>query len=114
MTMEINSRGSGKFRLDLFLALAMLAAAFFNLYGIWKDTYANTYYTTAVGSMLQSWHNFFYGSLDSAGSVTVDKPPVRRGGFRRHSPGCFASTAGVLSCRRRLRASDRCCLFTYV
>ena len=74
--MEINSRGSGKFRLDLFLALAMLAAAYFNLYGIWKDTYANTYYTTAVGSMLQSWHNFFYGSLDSAGSVTVDKPPL--------------------------------------
>ena len=74
--MEINSRGSGKFRLDLFLALAMLVAAYFNLYGIWKDTYANTYYTTAVGSMLQSWHNFFYGSLDSAGSVTVDKPPL--------------------------------------
>ena len=26
--------------------------------------------------MLQSFHNFFYASLDTAGSVTVDKPPV--------------------------------------
>ncbi|WP_127507688.1 ArnT family glycosyltransferase [Paenibacillus humicus] len=74
--MKIRERaGSGR-RLDLVLAAAMLASAFLNLYGIGKETYANTYYTTAVGSMLQSWHNFFYGSLDSAGSVTVDKPPL--------------------------------------
>ncbi|KAI7264407.1 hypothetical protein KC345_g8797 [Hortaea werneckii] len=26
--------------------------------------------------MMQSFHNFFFASLDSAGSVTVDKPPV--------------------------------------
>ena len=29
-----------------------------------------------VGSMMESFHNFFFASLDSAGSVTVDKPPV--------------------------------------
>lgn len=45
-------------------------------YGVWNDHYVNTYYTTAVGSMLQNFHNFFFASLDSAGSVTVDKPPV--------------------------------------
>lgn len=38
--------------------------------------YANAYYTAAVTSMLQSWHNFFFASLDPAGFITVDKPPV--------------------------------------
>ncbi|GIP20980.1 glycosyltransferase family 39 protein [Paenibacillus sp. J22TS3] len=61
---------------DKIMILIVLLAAFLNLYGIWNDKYANTYYTTAVASMLQNFHNFFYGSLDSAGSVTVDKPPV--------------------------------------
>ncbi|USB32347.1 glycosyltransferase family 39 protein [Paenibacillus sp. YPG26] len=61
---------------DKLLIVIVALAAFLNLYGIWNDQYANTYYTTAVASMLQNLHNFFYGSLDSAGSVTVDKPPV--------------------------------------
>lgn len=63
-------------RFDPVLAAVSLLAAFLYGYGIWNDSYANTYYTTAVGSMLQSFHNFFFASLDSAGSVTVDKPPV--------------------------------------
>lgn len=57
------------------LGIALLAA-FLNMYGIWKDEYANSYYTAAVASMLQSWHNFFYASFDPGGFVTVDKPPV--------------------------------------
>lgn len=61
---------------DPVLPAIMLLAAFLYGYGIWNDKYVNLYYTSAVGSMLQSWHNFFYASLDSAGSVTVDKPPV--------------------------------------
>lgn len=65
-----------KNRLDLFLVFIVLLSAFLNGYNIWTDQYANTYYTTAVASMLQNFHNFFFGSLDSAGSVTVDKPPV--------------------------------------
>ncbi|WP_235599476.1 ArnT family glycosyltransferase [Paenibacillus amylolyticus] len=62
--------------MDLVLLPIVLLAAFLNGYGIWNDQYANSYYTTAVGSMLSNFHNFFYASLDSAGSVTVDKPPV--------------------------------------
>jgi 4-amino-4-deoxy-L-arabinose transferase-like glycosyltransferase len=37
---------------------------------------ANTYYTAAVKSMLQSWHNFFFAAAEPGGSVTVDKPPL--------------------------------------
>lgn len=65
-----------KTRADIPLIIIMLISAFLNGYNIWQDKYANTYYTTAVASMLQSFHNFFFASLDSAGSVTIDKPPV--------------------------------------
>src|SRR5215212_4376852 len=37
---------------------------------------ANTYYTAAVRSMLESWHNFFFAAAEPGGSVSVDKPPV--------------------------------------
>lgn len=63
-------------RLDLVLAGIVLLSAFLNIFNIWSQFNANAYYTAAVTSMLQSWHNFFYGSLDPGGYVTVDKPPV--------------------------------------
>ncbi|TKH45219.1 4-amino-4-deoxy-L-arabinose transferase [Paenibacillus terrae] len=65
-----------KSRADVPLIIIMLISAILNGYNIWQDKYVNTYYTTAVASMLESFHNFFFASLDSAGSVTVDKPPV--------------------------------------
>jgi 4-amino-4-deoxy-L-arabinose transferase-like glycosyltransferase len=37
---------------------------------------SNAYYTAAVESMTQSWHNFFYAAAEPGGSVTVDKPPL--------------------------------------
>jgi len=37
---------------------------------------ANTYYTAAVESMLDSWQNFFFVAAEPGGSVTVDKPPL--------------------------------------
>jgi len=63
-------------RFDLVLICIALLSAFLNIFNIWNDQYANAYYTAAVTSMLQSWHNFFYASLDPGGYVTVDKPPV--------------------------------------
>ncbi|ODA42358.1 glycosyltransferase family 39 protein [Desulfosporosinus sp. BG] len=63
-------------RFDPLLIGITLLAAFLNMYGIWKDQYANAYYTAAVTSMLQSFHNFFFASFDPGGFVTVDKPPV--------------------------------------
>jgi len=63
-------------RIDPLLIGIILLAVFLNMYGIWKDQYANAYYTAAVTSMLQSFHNFFFASFDPGGFVTVDKPPV--------------------------------------
>jgi 4-amino-4-deoxy-L-arabinose transferase-like glycosyltransferase len=63
-------------RFDMFLIAIALLSAFLNIYNIWNNAYANSYYTAAVTSMLQSWHNFFFASFDPAGFITVDKPPV--------------------------------------
>lgn len=40
------------------------------------ESYANLYYAAAVKSMLTGWDDFFFASFDSAGFVTVDKPPL--------------------------------------
>lgn len=63
-------------RFDMILIGIALLAAFLNIFNIWNNMYANAYYTSAVTSMLQNWHAFFYASLDPGGYVTVDKPPV--------------------------------------
>lgn len=57
------------------VAIVALAAAlrFGNLEAIGQS---NTYYTAAIESMLQSWHNFFFVAAEPGGSVSVDKPPV--------------------------------------
>jgi 4-amino-4-deoxy-L-arabinose transferase-like glycosyltransferase len=41
-----------------------------------QNAFANTYYSAAVRSMLDSWHNFFFVSFDPGGLVSVDKPPI--------------------------------------
>ncbi len=38
--------------------------------------YANHYYSAAIKSMLQSWHNFFFVAAEPGASVSVDKPPL--------------------------------------
>jgi 4-amino-4-deoxy-L-arabinose transferase-like glycosyltransferase len=34
------------------------------------------FYDAAVRSMGLSWHNFFFGAFEPAGSVSIDKPPI--------------------------------------
>ncbi|OXM87518.1 mannosyltransferase [Paenibacillus rigui] len=63
-------------RFDFILLGITFLSAFLNMFNIWNDSYANGYYTSAVTSMVQSFHNFFFASFDPAGFVTVDKPPV--------------------------------------
>ena len=55
------------------IVLLSIGLHFYNLQPIGS---ANTYYTAAVKSMLQSWHNFFFVAAEPGGSVTVDKPPL--------------------------------------
>ncbi len=58
------------------LAMIVLVAAGMRLWKLGQNSFGNTYYSAAVRSMSQSWHNFFFASFDPAGYVTVDKPPV--------------------------------------
>ncbi|MGD1994160.1 MAG: glycosyltransferase family 39 protein, partial [Anaerolineae bacterium] len=54
----------------------LLLATFLHVFRLRQEGFANLYYAAAVKSMLTSWHDFFFISFDSAGFVTVDKPPL--------------------------------------
>jgi 4-amino-4-deoxy-L-arabinose transferase-like glycosyltransferase len=58
------------------VAAVLVLAGVLNFYGLNREGYGNTYYATAVRSMLQNWHNFFFNSFDPGGFVTIDKPPL--------------------------------------
>ncbi len=58
------------------LGLILLVAAFCNFYELHRNGFANLYYSAAIRSMLQSWHNFFFVAFDPGGFVSVDKPPL--------------------------------------
>lgn len=60
----------------LALAVVLLLAALLNVVELSRVGLGNTYYATAVKSMLTSWHAFFFVSLDPGGFVSIDKPPV--------------------------------------
>ncbi|MCX5004890.1 glycosyltransferase family 39 protein [Streptomyces sp. NBC_00638] len=54
----------------------LLATAVLYLYNLSASGYANSFYSAAVQAGSQSWKAFFFGSLDSANAITVDKPPA--------------------------------------
>lgn len=58
------------------LGAILALSAFVNGWGLWTLGYGNAYYAAAVQSMLRSWHSFLYASFDSAGFVSIDKPPL--------------------------------------
>lgn len=60
----------------IILAGIIILAGFLYFYDLSSLGNANEYYTAAVESMLQSWHNFFFIAAEPGGSVTVDKPPL--------------------------------------
>jgi len=55
-------------------AVLVLAAVLYS-WDLSRNGDANTFYAAAVLSGTESWKAFFYGSLDSASFITVDKPP---------------------------------------
>ena len=61
------------------LAVVMALSAFLNLYRLDQigiNGIGNPYYAAAIQSMLTSAHNWFYLSIDPAGFVSLDKPPL--------------------------------------
>ncbi|MEU6132859.1 glycosyltransferase family 39 protein [Saccharopolyspora sp. NPDC047091] len=57
--------------------IAVLAvSAVLDTWALSINEWANTYYSATVLGMTQSWKAFFYGSLDAASFITVDKPPL--------------------------------------
>ncbi|MFF7894897.1 glycosyltransferase family 39 protein [Streptomyces sp. NPDC007907] len=58
-----------------FLAL-LLATAVLYFWNLSASGYANSFYSAAVQAGSQSWKAFFFGSLDAANAITVDKPPA--------------------------------------
>lgn len=58
------------------LSLILILSAVLNFANIGIEGYGNTYYASGVKSMTMSLKNFFFVSFDSAGFVTIDKPPI--------------------------------------
>ncbi len=58
------------------LGAILLLAALLNFIQLDRVGLGNSYYASAVKSMLLSWHNFFFVSFDPGGFVTIDKPPL--------------------------------------
>ncbi|MEU0038190.1 glycosyltransferase family 39 protein [Streptomyces sp. NPDC006333] len=54
----------------------LVATGLLYLYDLSASGYANSFYSAAVQAGSQSWKAFFFGSLDSANAITVDKPPA--------------------------------------
>ncbi|MCL6587194.1 MAG: glycosyltransferase family 39 protein, partial [Anoxybacillus sp.] len=64
-----------KQRMDWWLIAIIGLAAFLYFYNI-GNAGSNEYYTATAKSMTANWKAFFFASLDPAGFITVDKPPV--------------------------------------
>ncbi|MEU0118179.1 glycosyltransferase family 39 protein [Streptomyces bobili] len=54
----------------------LLATCVLYLYDLSASGYANSFYSAAAQAGSQSWKALFFGSLDSANAITVDKPPA--------------------------------------
>ena len=54
----------------------LAVAAVLNLWNLSINGDANSFYAAAVKAMASSWHDFIFNSMDKAGLMTVDKPPL--------------------------------------
>ena len=58
------------------LAVLLLATAVLYIWGLSTSGWANSFYSAAAQAGGQNWKAWFFGSLDSGNSITVDKPPA--------------------------------------
>ena len=65
-----------RYRAEILLGAVLLLSAFLNAWNIWSGGISNAYYASAVRSTLVNPVAGFFNSLDPAGFITIDKPPV--------------------------------------
>ncbi len=58
------------------LALLLASSGFVFFWNLTASGYANEFYSAAAQAASKSWSAFLWGSLDSGGAITVDKPPA--------------------------------------
>jgi 4-amino-4-deoxy-L-arabinose transferase-like glycosyltransferase len=58
------------------LLTLLTSTALLYIWGLGASGWANSFYSAAVQASTHSWKAFFFGSLDSGNSITVDKPPA--------------------------------------
>src|ERR1044072_3610096 len=75
-SVSVGSIERGRILAWLGVAFPIAVSAALNLWNLAQNGYSNLYYSVAVQSMIQSFHNFFFASYDAGGFITVDKPPV--------------------------------------
>jgi 4-amino-4-deoxy-L-arabinose transferase-like glycosyltransferase len=73
---EDQKTGSSRLWQRLALGVVLFISIFMNFYQLGQNGFANLYYASAIRSMLDSWHNFFFVSFDPSGFVSIDKPPL--------------------------------------
>ncbi|MFD6203660.1 glycosyltransferase family 39 protein [Streptomyces rubiginosohelvolus] len=72
--LSVPDRGPRWARPALYGLLLAVGLAYFS--NLSASGYANSFYSAAVQAGSQSWKALFFGSLDSANAITVDKPPA--------------------------------------
>ncbi len=58
------------------LIVVLAVAGVLGLWNLSINGNANTFYAAAIKAMSTSWHDFLFNSMDKAGLMTVDKPPL--------------------------------------
>lgn len=71
----VGDRGAPDWARPSLLALLVVSAALY-FWNLSDSAYANSFYAAAVEAGSKSWKALFFGSLDSANFITVDKPPA--------------------------------------
>jgi 4-amino-4-deoxy-L-arabinose transferase-like glycosyltransferase len=71
----VGSDASARWERPSFLGLLVVSAVLY-IWDLAASGWANSFYSAAVQAGSTNWEAFFFGSSDSANSITVDKPPM--------------------------------------
>ncbi|HEX4443582.1 MAG TPA: glycosyltransferase family 39 protein [Galbitalea sp.] len=71
----LGSEAAGRWERPSFLGLLVVSAVLY-IWNLAASGWANSFYSAAVQAGSSNWEAFFFGSSDSANSITVDKPPM--------------------------------------